>query len=85
MTPTDTLIAALCVAIFFFGLCVGYWLAWFRYGPPLPTDEDPEQYNVPDPRIIAINREIERAQKRHQKVSHLYAERTRICHEGLKA
>ena len=80
----ETLIAAGVVLGTLLGLIVGWAIAYIQFAPKI-ADEEPEQYNVPDPRIIAINQEIERAQKRHQKVSHLYAERTRICHEGLKA
>ena len=84
MTPTDTLIAAACITSTLIGLVVGWCIAFIQFAPKI-ADEEPEQYNVPDPRIIALNREIERKKKRHEKVSHLYAERKRICHEGLKA
>jgi hypothetical protein len=47
-------------------------------------DADDESYNVPDPRIAAINREIEAARAKHKPVRHLMRQRTEIAHEGLR-
>lgn len=82
MTSTDTLIAAAWVVGIGIGLIIGYWLAFIRYAPPIKPHD--ETYNIPDPRIIAINREIERARAQHKPTRHLLKQRTQIAHEGLR-
>lgn len=82
MTSTDTLIAAAWVVGIGIGLIIGYWLAFIRYAPPIQPDQ--ETYNVPDPRIEAINRQIEQARAKHKPVRHLMKQRTQIAHEGLR-
>lgn len=47
-------------------------------------DADDESYNVPDPRIRELNKQIEQARAKHKPVKHLMQRRTNIAHEGLR-
>ena len=77
----ETLIAASCVLGVLIGLCIGYFMAYLKYAPKI---EEQEEYRVPDPRMVEINKQISDARAKHKPVSHLIKRRMEICHEGLR-